>query len=64
MTLVLTVVSAKIIYQSADYRLTDLTTGAYGDFDTQKVFLVNALAWNATVAFAGVGRVGDVDVAS
>jgi tetratricopeptide (TPR) repeat protein len=64
MTLVLTVVSPKVIYQSADYRLTDMTTGETRDFDTQKVFIVNTFRWSATIGFAGVGSTRNVDVAT
>jgi tetratricopeptide (TPR) repeat protein len=62
MTLVLTVTTPRCIYQSADYRLTDLTTGEAHDFGTQKIFLVNTFTWSATVAFAGVGRTTKLDV--
>jgi tetratricopeptide (TPR) repeat protein len=63
MSLVLTVVSPKVIYQSADYRLIDLRTNETRDFDTQKLFLANTHTWSAIVGFAGVGRTADVDVA-
>jgi len=62
LTLNLTVTTYRCIYQSADYRLTDLQTGATTDFETQKIILVNAFRWSATVCFAGVGRTHDVDV--
>ena len=62
MTLNLTVVSPRFIYQSADYRLTDWVTGEVRDFETQKLFLINTYTWNATVCFAGVGRTSRVDV--
>jgi len=62
MTLNLTVTTRRCIYQSADYRLTDLESGTTIDFETQKIILVNAFRWSATVCFAGVGRTHDVDV--
>lgn len=62
MTLNLTVATPRCIYQSADYRLKDCKTGEMSDFKTQKIVLVNASKWNATVCFAGVGRTGNIDV--
>ena len=62
MTLNITVTTRRGIYQSADYRLIDVTTGTTFDFETQKIVLVNAFKWSATVCFAGVGRTHDLDV--
>src|SRR5919108_4823755 len=62
MTLNITVVTRRCIYQSADYRLKDWTTGQLSDFETQKIVLVNAFRWNATVCFAGVGRTHSLNV--
>jgi tetratricopeptide (TPR) repeat protein len=62
-TLNITVATRRCIYQSADFRLLDLTTGETSDFETQKIVLVNTFAWTATVCFAGVGRTRNVDVA-
>ena len=62
MTLNITVATRRCIYQSADYRLIDVTTGATVGFETQKIVLVNAYKWSATVCFAGVGRTQSVDV--
>ena len=56
MTLNVTVLTSHCIYQSADYRLKDLQTNTTTDFQTQKVFIVNAFEWSATVCFTGVGR--------
>jgi tetratricopeptide (TPR) repeat protein len=61
-TLTLTVTTPRCIYQSADYRLTDVQTGATRDFDTQKIFLVNTFKWTASICFAGVGRTKELDV--
>jgi len=62
MTLNMTVVTRRCIYQSADYRLEDVATGKTCDFDSQKIVLVNRFRWNATVCFTGVGRTQKVDV--
>jgi Flp pilus assembly protein TadD len=62
MTLNLTVTTPSCIYQSADYRLTNTKTRERCDFKTQKIVLVNASRWNATVCFAGVGRTHNLDV--
>jgi tetratricopeptide (TPR) repeat protein len=62
MTLNITVVTPRCIYQSADYRLLDLQTGNTYDFQTQKIFPVNCFRWSATVCFSGVGRTHDLDV--
>ena len=56
MTLNITVLTSHCIYQSADYRLLDLQTNTTTDFQTQKIFVVNAFKWSATVCFTGVGR--------
>jgi Flp pilus assembly protein TadD len=62
MTLNITVVTPRCIYQSADYRLLDLQTGKTYDFQTQKIIPVNCFRWSATVCFSGVGRTHDLDV--
>jgi Flp pilus assembly protein TadD len=63
LTLIITVATPRCIFQSADYRLTDLRTGATRDFTTQKVVFVSAFSWAACVCFAGVGRtLSGVDV--
>jgi Flp pilus assembly protein TadD len=62
MTLNLTVTTPRCIYQSADYRLLDWTTGKLSDFETQKIVLVNRFHWTASVCFAGVGRTHKVNV--
>jgi len=61
-TLTVTVPGRRAIYQSADYRLLDLSTGQTSDFKTQKGVLINAFGWTAVVAFAGIGRTTRVDV--
>ena len=56
MTLNITVVTRRCIYQSADYRLIDLQSGRFFDFEAQKIVLINHFTWHATVCFCGVGR--------
>jgi hypothetical protein len=55
MTLNVTVASERCIYQSADFRLLDLRTGATYDDRAQKAVVVTAREWIATVCFSGVG---------
>lgn len=62
MTLNITVATPRCIFQSADYRLQDVTTKKTFDFQTQKLVLINNSRWSATVCFAGVGRTDTVDV--
>jgi tetratricopeptide (TPR) repeat protein len=62
MTLNITVTTDRSIYQSADYRLLDWSTGTTFDFATQKIVLVNKFTWHGTICFAGVGRTRDLDV--
>jgi Flp pilus assembly protein TadD len=62
MTLNITIVGTRCIYQSADYRLMDWNTGRFSDFDTQKIVPVSRFGWSATVCFAGVGRTRSLDV--
>ncbi len=62
MTLNLTVASARCIYQSADYRLVDLQTRRFIDFEAQKIQAFTTFRWSATICFAGVGRTNTVDV--
>jgi hypothetical protein len=57
MTLNITVMTDRCIYQSADYRLLDVDSRKTADFGTnQKIQLVNNSTWHATVCFNGVGR--------
>ncbi len=62
MTLNMTVVTRRCIYQSADYRLIDLQTSTPFDFETQKIVLINRFNWHATVCFCGIGRSTNLDV--
>jgi Tfp pilus assembly protein PilF len=62
MTLNITVVTPRCIYQSADYCLTDLVTREPSKFAYQKIFLKNTFTWSATVCFTGVGRTNNLIV--
>src|SRR5258707_786541 len=62
MTLNMTLTSARVIYQSADFRLTDARTHRPRDFDAQKGILIQRQRWAALVAFAGVGHTGRLDI--
>lgn len=62
MTLNLTVTTPRCIYQSADYRLVDWTSGQARDFEIQKIVLKTAFSWHATICFAGVGRTSGLNV--
>ncbi len=62
MTLNITVLTPRCIYQCADYRLTDWATQKAIDFATQKIAIVNCWRWSATVCFSGVGRTATVNV--
>jgi tetratricopeptide (TPR) repeat protein len=63
MTLNITVATETRIYQSADYRFTDLVTGEkYDDARNQKIFVAAGNMWIATVCFNGVGRTGRIEV--
>jgi tetratricopeptide (TPR) repeat protein len=55
MTLNLTVVSPKHIYQCSDFRLS-YKDGYYNDEEAQKIVVVSSLGWTALVQFTGVAR--------
>jgi hypothetical protein len=61
-TLTITVVTRQRIYQSADFRLINWNDGSYSDFETQKIIPFVKSEFVASVCFAGVGRVGEVDL--
>lgn len=56
MTLNLTVVSRERIYQCADYRLSNPRTRQAIDIESQKIILVNAYRWSATVCYTGIAQ--------
>lgn len=62
MTLNITVLTRRYIYQSADYRLLDFATKRTTDFETQKIVFFIARTWSASICFSGVGRAPSVDV--
>ncbi len=61
MTLNITVVTNRRIFQSADYRLTT-ASGGCEDFRTRKILLIARWHWYATVCFSGVGRTETTDM--
>jgi tetratricopeptide (TPR) repeat protein len=64
MTLNITVITKRAIIQSGDFRYTDRLTGKPVDAgDQQKIQLVIASRWSATVTFNGVARTGSINVA-
>ncbi len=62
MTLTITIVTSRCVYQSADYRLVDLESGEWVDFETQKIVFTQGEGWSASIAMSGVGRTPDIDV--
>src|ERR1044071_9117114 len=65
MTLNITVVSERTIYQCADYRFTDTRSAQTYDFySNQKIFTVNRRSWQATVCFNGVGVSNSIHVSN
>lgn len=64
MTLNITVLSPRAIYQSGDFRLVDVRgQRPMVDHQAQKQILVTGFGWSAVVAFAGVGSFGSLVVA-
>jgi tetratricopeptide (TPR) repeat protein len=64
MTLNITVVTRRCIYQTADYRLMNLQTNEWSDFETQKIVPINTFTWSATVCFRGIGLTTNLDVSA
>lgn len=62
MTLTMTIVTSRCVYQSADYRLVDVESGRWVDFETQKIVFTQGEGWSASIAMSGVGRTPDIDV--
>jgi hypothetical protein len=57
MTLSLTLVTPKDVYQCSDFRLTYVDPpGHYTDTDAQKIIVLSTMKWSALVQFAGVGK--------
>lgn len=62
MTLNVTVLTPTIIYQSADFRLTDFDTGRLITDRSPKTVTLIYLSWNGFVTYTGVGRWRDRDI--
>ena len=63
MTLNITILTERHIYQCADYRFTDLETGGWYDEPcNQKIFVVAGNTWLASVCYNGVGRTTTLEV--
>ena len=62
MTLNVTVVTRRCIYQSADYCLMNLITHQPFPCPTQKIILKNTFRWSATVCFAGIALTNNLIV--
>jgi Flp pilus assembly protein TadD len=62
-SLSITLLSPDVVYQSADFRLTDLRTKQPRDFVSQKAIVLNQFRWTALVTFVGIGHTGQLDVA-
>jgi Tfp pilus assembly protein PilF len=58
MTLNITYLSPRVIYQSGDFRLTDTNTGKPLDYWAQKQIIVSRFDWAALVAFCGAAHTG------
>jgi hypothetical protein len=62
MTLNITILTRRAIYQSGDFRLLYTATGRWNDYTAQKQVLINRSSWSAVVAFAGVGETIQIKV--
>lgn len=62
MTLNITIFSQDRIFQSSDFRLTDLRSGRQLDVVAHKQFVVTAFDFQAVVAFTGIAHTGRLDV--
>jgi tetratricopeptide (TPR) repeat protein len=58
MTLIITHVSQRRIFQSGDFRLTDARTGQQIDYWAQKQIIVQRSGWTALVGFCGIAHTG------
>lgn len=63
-TLNLTVLTERTIYQSADFRLTEADSGAFIRDDSDKIVVVTGAPWNGFITYTGIGAVGNVSVAA
>jgi hypothetical protein len=55
-TLIMTHLTGRRIYQSGDFRLTDRRTGQVFDYRAQKQIIVQRLGWTALAGFCGVAH--------
>src|SRR4051794_37130946 len=57
MTLNLTLVTPKDVYQCSDFRLMYIDPpGHYTDTEAQKIIVLSTMKWSVLVQFAGVGK--------
>jgi len=63
MTLNLSLVSPSVVYQSADFKLTDVRTGRPRPYVAQKSIIRQGPGWTALIAFSGIGSARRVEVA-
>src|SRR5690349_3468685 len=56
MTLNITVVTPAVIYQSADFRLTDSSTGSLITDNSAKTVVLRYPAWAGFVTYTGLGK--------
>src|SRR5215217_8079854 len=63
MTLNITLLTERAIYQSADFRLTDADTGAIITDTSTKLVTLQYFQWDGFVTYTGVGRWANRDIA-
>src|SRR5687768_16267105 len=56
MTLIITVLTKRTIYQSADFRLTDVESGQPFPDTSTKLVTLHYGDWDGSVAYTGIGR--------
>lgn len=61
MTLIVTVITKRTIYQSADFRLTNLDTGKITSDTSTKLITLQYGEWDGFVAYTGIGRWNNQD---
>ena len=64
MTLNITVVTPLVVYQSADFRLTNGDTGTLIDDHSNKTVSMTFPTWSGFVTYTGLGRFGNRDLSS
>jgi Flp pilus assembly protein TadD len=58
LTLIITHLTRRRIFQSGDFRLTDPRTGDIFDYKAQKQIIVQRFGWTALIGFCGVAHTG------